>query len=69
MSGAWVAFAKTGNPNGPGLPVWPALAAPAPQLLEYGDTVQVIPALREEQMQFLSEYFGRIRSGKKSGGQ
>jgi para-nitrobenzyl esterase len=69
MSGAWVAFAKTGNPNGPGLPVWPTLAAPAPQLLEYGDTVQVIPALREEQMQFLSEYFGRIRSGKKSGGQ
>ena len=26
MSGAWVAFAKTGSPNGPGLAHWPAFA-------------------------------------------
>jgi para-nitrobenzyl esterase len=27
ISGAWVAFARHGNPNHPGLPSWPALAA------------------------------------------
>jgi para-nitrobenzyl esterase len=30
MSGAWLAFAKTGNPNHPGLPHWPQVATAGP---------------------------------------
>lgn len=31
----WVNFAKTGNPNGAGLPQWPAYSAAADQLLDF----------------------------------
>ena len=41
MSTYWVNFATTGNPNGKGLPAWPAYDAKADQLLELGDKVQV----------------------------
>jgi para-nitrobenzyl esterase len=41
MSTYWVNFATTGNPNGKGLPAWPAYDAKADQLIELGDKVQV----------------------------
>lgn len=33
----WTNFAKTGNPNGPGLPHWPSFNTDSPQLLNIGD--------------------------------
>jgi para-nitrobenzyl esterase len=35
----WVNFAKHGDPNGPGLPAWPAYARASDQHLELGDEV------------------------------
>lgn len=41
MMAYWVQFAKTGDPNAPGLPNWPAYDAATDMHLELGDTVRV----------------------------
>ncbi len=41
MAGAWAQFARTGDPNGEGLPVWPAYTSEKKSCLCYGDTTIV----------------------------
>ncbi len=41
MGGYWVNFVNSGNPNGPGLPHWPAFDAAAPAVMEIGDRFAV----------------------------
>jgi para-nitrobenzyl esterase len=38
MSAAWVAFARTGNPNTPDLPSWPAYGLPDRATMVFDDT-------------------------------
>lgn len=44
VMGYWVNFAKTGNPNGAGLPEWPRYHASARAALELGDAVRTTDA-------------------------
>jgi para-nitrobenzyl esterase len=37
ISAYWIQFARTGNPNGEGLPEWPAFTVEVPRTLEIGD--------------------------------
>ena len=46
----WTNFAKTGNPNGPGLPVWNALAPASPQTLVVNDEPKTVPGFRKGQI-------------------
>jgi para-nitrobenzyl esterase len=41
MSSYWVNFAKSGNPNGPGLTLWPAFTKTDGKVLSIGDPVTV----------------------------
>lgn len=55
MTGYWVNFIKTGNPNGADLPDWPAVSTTGPVALEIGDTIR--PANPEQYA--LCEMLGR----------
>ena len=52
MSSYWVNFAASGNPNGAGLPEWPAYNRDAEPALELGDTVQVRHGVRGNRLDF-----------------
>jgi para-nitrobenzyl esterase len=41
VSEAWIAFAKRGDPNHPGLPSWPAFAPDKGSLMRFDDTCLV----------------------------
>jgi para-nitrobenzyl esterase len=54
MSGAWLRFAATGNPNGGGLPPWPAYTAAADPYLEFGDTIKAASDLHKKEIDALT---------------
>jgi para-nitrobenzyl esterase len=54
MSGAWLRFAATGNPNGGGLPPWPAYTAAADPYLEFGDTIKAGSELHKKEIDALA---------------
>jgi para-nitrobenzyl esterase len=49
----WTQFAKTDNPSGSGLPVWPAYDPHVDQCLELGRTIVVRPIPHQSQLQAL----------------
>ncbi len=61
MADAWVQFAKTGNPNGGGLPQWPAYRSPDYRLLDFGDAVTVGSNARSPQIEFFQRAFETMR--------
>ena len=52
MSAYWLNFARTGDPNGEGLPEWPAYAAASDRHLEFGDEIKAGEGLFREKMDF-----------------
>ena len=61
MNQAWARFSKTGDPNGPGLPSWPAFSKGKESYLEFGDEIIAKEGLRRKQIDFLTDFAARAR--------
>jgi len=61
MSAYWVNFAKNGDPNGPGLPEWPACSRNDERSMKFGDTIEAIPIPGKAELDFFDEYNARGR--------
>ena len=62
MSSCWTNFAKTGNPNSPGLPQWPEFDPPHPQVMEFMDSGAAAPMPHQEALRFFEDHFARTRN-------
>jgi para-nitrobenzyl esterase len=67
MAGAWVQFAKTGDPNDTNLPKWPTYHGPAYRYLEYGDVIATASGFRETQVDFFKRAFAHMRAHPSAG--
>ncbi|GAA1113808.1 hypothetical protein GCM10009582_09150 [Arthrobacter flavus] len=62
MSGYWLNFVRTGDPNGYGLPAWPTVAAAPEEVMKFGtDGSAVSPRPRQAAIDFWLQYSGPIR--------
>jgi para-nitrobenzyl esterase len=62
VSSYWVNFAKTGDPNGSGLPTWPAFTEASPQVMNLNDPSKPIPVPNMDKLQVLEGYYAWRRS-------
>jgi para-nitrobenzyl esterase len=58
MSRYWVSFATNGDPNGPGLPVWPRYELVSDQALEIGAQTRPVSEVRKAKL----DLFGNVHS-------
>jgi len=61
MMGYWTNFAKHGDPNGPGLPVWPRFTSAQPQVLHFDSAIHVGGVANLEKLEALDQYFTEAR--------
>jgi para-nitrobenzyl esterase len=62
ISSYWVNFATTGNPNGQGLPKWPAYDVQGDQVEELGDQIATRSAVNKAGLDFFDSYYQSQRN-------
>jgi para-nitrobenzyl esterase len=67
MSTYWVNFAKRGDPNGEGVPAWPAFSESNPQVMYFNQTPHPGPVPSAESLKVLDAYFAWRRTPEGEG--
>jgi para-nitrobenzyl esterase len=57
----WSNFAKTGNPNGAGLPHWPRYTPQDRQVMLLGEDLHAHPATNQKRFEFIDSFVARYR--------
>jgi para-nitrobenzyl esterase len=57
MSSYWSNFARSGNPNGPGLPQWPAFDGHTEHVMELGEQFQPMPLAEPAKVDFWKRFY------------
>ncbi len=66
VSSYWVNFAKNGDPNGPGLPAWPAFAATSQNAMHFDGQSSARPVPNMAQIKALDSYYAWRRDEVKA---
>jgi para-nitrobenzyl esterase len=61
ISTYWTNFAKTGNPNGPGLPQWPAFDVETEHVMRLGESFKPGPMPHRAEHALMDEYMNGLR--------
>lgn len=64
MTTYWANFARTGDPNGPGLPKWPRYEAATRRVLHLDETIADAPDTTRPRYEALDAWFLKQRAGK-----
>ena len=62
ISQYWVNFARTGDPNGEGLPAWPRYERATDQSIEFGSEIRAVSGLRKDKLDIFDGFFGFSKS-------
>jgi len=63
MQDYWVNFATNGDPNGSGLPVWPAFTEASPLVMRFGADTGPAPIPHLDRLKVLGPYYAWRRAG------
>ena len=66
MQQYWVNFAKTGNPNGKGLPYWPSFDEAQPTTMQFHNGASLIMRPNREQVDFIDRFMKAKREATES---